>query len=771
MNPVWQAIATFLLRKRIYILIVLGLLTAFMFSVRQTEMSQVMYHSVPDSDIELIKYQNFKQEFGEDGNVMGIGIEGDIFTLENFNGLYDLTANLQTVYGVERVLSITHLYTIRTLFEDESFEVGRLVPQKPTTQAELDSLTAIIDSLPFYQGLLLDESHEFTLLAVTITDTILNSAQKTDVYDDILAYTEPLAASNSLSMRYAGLPVLRANNTKTLNVEITLFLGISLIVLAITLLFFFRSAYNVIFPMLVVGVVIIWSMGFLGLFNYELDIVTAIIPALITVISIPNCVYLITKYHIEYRHTRNKIKALILVIERIGIVTIMTNATTAVGLGVLAFTDIKPLERFGIVASLSVISAFVISLVLIPIMFSFLPPPTTNQTRHLDRRTLSFGINLIDRIVHRHRWGVYIASAIIAGIAIYGMTLVVPVSYVMDDVPRKSQVLSDINYLEERFNGVLPFEILVDTKRKQGVQRLSNLERIHELQEKLKSYDQISRTVSAADFAMFLRQAFFGGNPLAYDIPSRSEYRLIRSFLLNTDLNTNSLSKSLTDSTFQKTRISATVKDIGSIEMEILLDSMRKDIDEIFDPEDFEVSITGATPLFVRGNQFLIENLITSLLIAFGVIAIIMGILFRSVRMVLISIIPNLLPLIMVAGIMGFTGIPLKPSTALVFGVAFGIAVDDSIHYLARYRMAKKMGDSVKAAVSNSFKDTGVSMIYTSIILFLGFITFTGSSFGGTQSLGLLTSLTLGIAMFSNLILLPVLLLSFDKDTPVPAKL
>ena len=718
MNPVWQAIATFLLRRRIYILIALGILTAFMWSVRQTEMSQVMYHSVPESDEELIKYERFKEEFGEDGNVMGIGVEGDIFTLDNFNSLFDLTENLQQVNGVERVLSITHLYNIRTLFDEESFRVERLIPQKPQSQRELDSLAFCIDSLPFYKGLLLDESNRFTLIAVTITDTVLNSKHKADVYDNILSYTEPLAENGSLSMRYAGLPVLRANKTKTLSIEITLFLGIALLVLAITLLFFFRSAYNVIFPMLVVGAVIIWSMGFLGLFGYKLDIVTAIIPALITVISIPNCVYLITKYHIEYRHTRNKMKALILVIERIGIVTIMTNATTAVGLGVLAFTDITPLERFGIIASLSVISAFVISLVLIPILFSFLPPPTENQTRHLDRRTLSFGINLIDRIVHHYRWAVYLGSAVVAGIAILGMTQVIPVSFVMDDVPRKSRVLSDIRYMEDRFNGVLPFEILVDTKRKQGAQRLSNLQRINELQERLKSYDEISRTVSAADFAMFLRQAFFGGSPEAYDIPSRSEYNLIKSFLLNTRLNTNSLSKGLTDSTLQKTRISATVKDIGSIEMEALLDSMRKDINEIFDPEDYEVSITGATPLFVRGNQFLIENLITSLLIAFVIIAIIMGALFRSSRMVLISIIPNLLPLIMVAGIMGFTGIPLKPSTALVFGVAFGIAVDDSIHYLARYRMARKMGDSVKAAVSNSFRDTGVSMIYTSIILF-----------------------------------------------------
>lgn len=763
MNPVWQAIATFLLRRRIIILIVLGLLTFFMWTVRGTEISHKLTQVIPVNDDELVEYLNFKEEFGEDGNVMVIGIEGDFFDLELFNGIYDLVESLQEAEGVENVVGLTHLYTVVNDTAAERFRVKRLIAEKPETQEELDSLANVIQDLPFYRGLIMDDEMQTTLIAVSIIDTYLNSERKVEVYDRVVKRTTAFEEKFDLDLRYAGFPVIRVNVHKTVAKELVVFLLLALAVTAITLWLFFRSIYTVIFPMLVVGSVIIWSVGIIGLFGYKISLVTGVIPALITVISIPNCVYLITKYHIEYRLTGNKMKSLILVIEKIGIVTIMTNATTAVGLGVLAFTDVQPLKEFGVVAGLSVIAAFFISVMLIPIVFSFLPPPSLGQTRHLDRKVLSIFIGFLDRVVHRRRAAIYAVSLALAVLALYGMSKILPVAYIVDDIPQDSEVLRDMRYIEDRFNGALPFEILIDTQRKNGVMRLSNLKRIHELQDKLSEYESLSKTVSVADVTMFLRQAFWGGDSAAYLLPTRNEFSLIRSYLLNTDVNfnPNTIAKTLTDSLMQKTRISGSVKDIGSLKMYELIDSVEKDIYEIFDSARYDVKVTGTTQIFIRGNEYLIENLLASLVIAFIVIAIIMGMLFRSARMVFISLVPNFLPLVMVAGVMGFLGIPLKPSTALVFGVAFGIAVDDSIHFLARYRLARKLGDSVNQAVSNSFKDTGISMIYTSIILFFGFVIFTASSFGGTQALGLLTSMTLGIAMFSNLVLLPALLITF----------
>ncbi|RMG67290.1 MAG: hypothetical protein D6722_13395 [Bacteroidetes bacterium] len=766
MNPVWQAIATFIIRKRLPILIVLGILTAFMWTQRGTELTQAIADVILTNDPDKIVYDDFKQIFGDDGNVIVASLEGDFFKYPLFSQLDSLTRHLDTLDGVMGVFGITRLYDV---VRDDSMEQFQLVPmlqQPPQSQADVDSFMQRLSELPFYQGLLMDDSMHTTLLAISLDPKQLDTDQKIPLLHRVKDPVDRFAKDNDLTARFAGLPVLRVNMHETVKKELYLFLGLALIVTGITLLLFFRSFYTVIFPMIVVGSVIIFSMGLIGLFGYKMSLITGIIPALVTVISIPNSVYLITKYHIEFRRTRNKMKSLILVVEKIGIVTVMTNATTAIGLGVLAFTDIAPLREFGIVAGLSVVAAFFISLLLIPVVFSFLPPPNANQTRHLDRRGLTFLIRSLDRIVHNHRGLVYGLAILLTALSLWGMTQILPVAYMTDDVPQDSDVLKDLKFIEARFNGALPFEIMIDTGKRRGVLKRRTLQRIAELQDSLNTYDDISRSISVADFAKFFRQSFFGGGAQNYTLPTRNEFNFIVDYARNTNVfGELSLAKTLTDTNLQITRISASVRDIGSLNMEALVDSVQRDIDQIFEDDDeATIHITGTTRIFILANDALIENLLKSLLIAFAVIAFVMGLLFQSVRMVIISLIPNLLPLIMVAGIMGWTGIALKPSTALVFGVAFGIAVDDSIHFLARYRLARKLGDSVGGAVTNSFQDTGVSMIYTSLILFFGFVSFTASDFGGTQALGLLTSLTLVIAMFSNLLFLPSLLLTFDKD-------
>lgn len=766
MNPVWQAIARFIIRKRIPILIVLGLLVAYMWTVRATELVQRVSDIILTDEEELKGYNKLKEHFGDDATVMVVSLDGDIFEVERFAALYDLTEELEQIEGVENVISLTRLYDIKKDTSQKGFILQPIVTKRPETQQEVDSIAQRIRELFFYEGLILNDSTQTTLLAVSFNGELLDTDFKIPLYHStkapILAYAQKYDMEEP---RFAGMPVLRVNMHENVKRELFLFLGLALIVTAISLLLFFRSFYNMIFPLLVVGSVIIFSVGLIGLFGYKMSLITGIIPALITVISIPNCVYLVTKYHIEFKRTGNKLKSLILVIEKIGIVTVMTNATTAVGLGVLAFTDIKPLQEFGVVAGLSVVAAFFISLLLIPIVFSFLPPPTERQTKHLERKSLGFIIKSLENIVGNHRGAVYVVTAILVVSSLWGMTKVLPISYIADDVPQDSKILQDLRYIENRFNGTMPFEILIDTKKKNGAIRRKNLKLISQLQDSLSKYEDLSRSISVADFAKFFNQAFFEGNPIFYELPSSHQYPMIQDYVRKTDIFENeALSKSLTDENLQLTRVSASVRDIGSLKMKVLADSVRKDVDAIFDPEVYDTYVTGTSQIFIKANDALIENLLWSLLLAFIVISFIMGLLFKSVRMVIISLVPNILPLLMVAGVMGFTDIYLKPSTALVFGVAFGIAVDDSIHFLARFRLARKLGDSVRGAVRNSYQDTGVSMIYTSIILFFGFVAFTASDFGGTKSLGLLTSMTLGIAMFSNLLFLPALLITFVPE-------
>lgn len=773
MHPFWRLVARFILRGRVPILIVLGILTTFMWVNRGKERDNSFTKVVPEYDPQYQVYKAFKKEFGEDGNVIIAAIEADPFQLDFFRDIYDLTEDLRELQGIDQVVSLTNLVNLVRNDSLKRFEIARLYDHKPETQEEVDTIKSRIDNLPFYKGLIMSNDGSTFVIAITMAQKELDSIEKVPLFRKIKSLTGQLEEKHKVDIRFAGLPVIRTTSAELVAEEVVLFLVLAVVVMAVTLLLFFRSISTTILPLIVVGVVIVWSLGILGLFGYQMTMISAVIPALITVIGIPNSVYLITKYHIEYRQTGNKIKSLTRMIEKIGIVTIMTNATTAVGFGVLAFTDIRMLKEFGIVAGLSVVAAFFISLLLIPIFFSFLPPPYKHQTAHLDRKLLNIFVNFLDRTVHTKRWMIYTATIILTGASIWGLFLLKPVSFMTDDVPSRADLRTDLDFVEQKFKGVMPLEIIIDTKKKRSALRRSNLKKAAELQEKLEAYPSISRTLSVVDLSKYVRQVFFDGGPEAYLLPDRNEEDFIKLYLSNASLDTDRLSRTLTDTNQQKIRITGNVGNIGSIEMAKLIAAVQTDINDVFDAEKYDVTITGTTKIFIRGNEFLIQNLLQSLVLAFFVIALIIGWLFRSPRIVIISLIPNFLPLLMVAGVMGFLGVALKPSTALVFSVAFGIAVDDSIHYLARYRLALRMGDTVPEAISNSFKDTGVSMIYTSVILFFGFVIFTASSFGGTKALGLLASSTLAIAMFSNLLLLPALLLTFEPKKSrqkLPAK-
>jgi predicted RND superfamily exporter protein len=504
-------------------------------------------------------------------------------------------------------------------------------------------------------------------------------------------------------------------------------------------------------------------MGTLGILGYEITILTGLLPPVIVVIGIPNSVYLLNRYHQQINKHGNKAFALSHVIRKIGIVALITNSTTAVGFFVLLFTGIKDLQEFGLVAGLNIMATFVVSIILIPAVFSYLPKPKGRQLQHLKFKFLDFALTNLDLLVHRHRYRVFVFTGIVVVIAMIGVTKLRAVTFIVDDVPESSQVKKDLAFFEENFSGIMPLEIVVSTGKKKGILRQEFLSQVSELEDFLDEQEVISKPVSILSMLKASRQAFYNNNPEYYSLPTRADRNFILRYLSGDD-NQSTILNSFVDEDQSKMRISLKVADIGSIRLDSLIDNVvNAKIDEVFAGSDVEAKATGTTLLFVKGNKFLVKNLRLSLILAFIVIAIIMGILFKSPKMIAISLIPNLIPLIMIAGIMGYFDIALRPSTVLIFSVVFGISVDDSIHFLAKYRQELFTNKFfVPLAISKSIRETGASMIYTSVILFAGFIIFSWSEFISTTMLGVLTSTTLLIAMFANLIVLPALLMVFD---------
>ncbi|KYG83780.1 efflux RND transporter permease subunit [Roseivirga echinicomitans] len=763
----WSKLPHIVLKYRLGLMILLLLFTVFMgYMARDVKMAFNFNTAVPETDENYKYFQDFKKNFGEDGNILVLGVkDSSLYELDNFLKYEALNKKLQNVEGITNVISLATLQNITKNQDNRSFELSPLIKQSPTSQVELDSLMAVALNLKFYSGQLMNVKNGATLILITMDREVLNSKLRNDVVAEIQGIGKQFTLDSGIELHYSGMPFVRTIMQEMTARELKLFIVLSIAITALILFLFFRSWTAVVFPLIVIGVVVTWVMGTLGILQYNINVLTGLIPSIIIVIGIPNSIYLLNKYHQDFAKHGNKMKALSLMIRKIGLVTFITNFTTAIGFLVLVTTDITLLKEFGLVAGINILATFVVSMVLIPGIFSYLPAPKPAQLKHLDFKMTGRMLTLLDLLVHRHRYRVFIITFVVVGVSLYGVSKLYSVAYMVDDIPEESKLKQDLYFFEENFNGVMPLEIIIDFGKPRSSLNARNLRKVERLEIGLDSIDFVSQPISIVSFAKAIRQAYYNGDANRYSLPSPSDRNAILNYLSNQKDN-DGLLNSFVDTTGQVLRVSLKIWDLGSVKMDSLITQVVEPrIEEVFgDDDEVHTSVTGSTLLFVKGNKFLIENLQMSLLLAFAIIAIIMAILFANLRMIIISMVPNLIPLVLTAGIMGFFGIPLKPSTALIFSIAFGISVDDSIHFLAKYRQelfANKF--FVPIAISNSIKETGSSMLYTSIVLFFGFVIFVFSDFGGTVALGLLTSLTLLFAMLTNLTVLPALLMVFDS--------
>lgn len=761
----WKYAASKILRNRIAILLLLGILTGYMaFLTSKLELSYGLPRILPENDSSSIAYEEFKKRFGNENIIYLLGIDKNpLNDLQLFNAWYDLGKQLNNMDGVDTVLSVANIVNIYKNTDLQRFELKPIVTSRLKSGAELDSIRNLVHALPFYKGRLYNDSTQANLMFISLNEKRFNSKQRDEMVHELMALVKEFSEVQNVSVHYSGMPFIRTVITMVVKSELGKFILMALFITVVILFFFFRSFYPVAVSILVVAVGVIWSLGTIALFGYKITILTSLIPPLIIVICVPNCIYLINKYHYEFNKHRNQAKALSRVIERVGYATFLTNATTAAGFGTFIPTHSAVLVEFGIIASINILIIFINGLLLIPIIFSFLPPPKFHQTQHLEKRWVTSVIEAILHIISYRRRIVYAVIIVLVAISVFGILQIQTTGNLADDLPKDHFAAKDLRYLERNFNGVMPFEIYIDAKKPGMAAKEHTLKRIEALQLIMEEYPQFSKPLSLVEGLKFVKQAYYNGNPDKYQLINSQEKVFFKPYLENAGQKKDWLN-TFVDSTKQYTRITFQMADIGTKQMDVLLHEIRPRIDSVFSPDKYGVEMTGASVVFLKGTNYLVKNLFSSLLIAIVLIAVMISTLFASYRMILILLATNMVPLLLTAAVMGFFNIPVKPSTILVFSVAFGISVDDAIHYLTRYRQELKarrwnIGESVKTAL----KESGVSMIYTSIVLFFGFSIFATSDFGGTKALGILISFTLLVAMISNLVLLPSLLLSLER--------
>ncbi|MBK7561041.1 MAG: MMPL family transporter [Chitinophagaceae bacterium] len=769
----WQKLGRFILKYRLPLLLILAGLSVFMaYHASKVELSYDFSRAIPINNPKYKAYQEFRKKFGEDGNLLVIGIQTDkLFTEKIFNAYASLQRSLKKVKGVDDVIGIPTAINLVKIPETEKLKADTIFSDRALTQAEIDTGAAVFLNLPFYQHLLYNPSTHAWMMGVRINRDLMASKDRIGIVHTIGNLADEFGKENNLIVYKSGLPHIRTELSVRIVKEMRMFIFASILLSALILLLFFRSLSAMWLSLTVVMLGVIWSFATIQMMGYKISILNALIPPLIVVIGIPNCIYFLNKFHTSYNETGDKKKSLVMMVDRMGVVTLFCNLAAAIGFAVFALTQSQILKEFGIVAGINIIALFFISLIFIPAVLSFLPAPKSRHTRYLENPGLKRWLDRLERWSLNHRKFIYGISILIVAVSITGIFKLKTLGYIVDDLPKTDKLYTDLRFFESNFKGVMPLEIVVDTKEKRGVSRnFNNLIRIDSLSKFLSTIPDIARPLSITEGLKFAKQAFFDGDsnsysmPSEFDLPALSQYLSMKGDSGNL---TNSFAKlvaTFMDSEKQQARISVSMADVGSKRLPKILDSITTRVDQLFPKGKYNVQLTGTSVTFLEGSRYIINGLKDSIIWAFILIAFCMLYLFRSARILICSLIPNIIPLLITAGIMGWTGIPLKPSTVLVFSVALGIAIDVTIRFLVNYKQELPRNNfDMKKTVIDTIHSTGISIIYTSMVLIAGFVIFCFSGFDGTKALGWLTSLTLVTATFTNLVLLPAILISFVK--------
>ena len=763
----WNKIADYILNHRVLNLVIASILLIFLglkaFSVK---MGHNLANTLPETDSTMVVYRQFLDKYGPDGRAIFVGMYDDkLFNLDHFQDYYDLNEKIRVIPGVTECLSVTRVYNIVKNDSVKKFQLVQVVNRRPESQAEVDSIKDVINNLAMYEGLLFNAEKHSTMMLITLDDEHANTNIRTELTDALSILLNDYGSAHNIEMHVSGMPYIREMTTQKMVKEIVGFTALSIIVAGLILFLFFRSWRPLVSVVAIVLLSVIYMFGIMALLGFDVTILTGVLPPLLIIIGVENSIFMLNKYHREFDICHDKMQALKNVIIRIGPANFLTNTTTAVSFASFIITRNVLLVPFGILASVCIMLTYVMTMVLLPTFFSYQKKPEGKLVNYMYNPRINYIMDKVSIFVlsrKRYIYAVLVVLLLACGIGALRMTTS---GRVVDDIAKNDKLYKDIMFFEENVGGVMPFEISIDTRKPKGIMNAAFIRKVQQLEDTLALYNEFSEPLSIAEVVKFARQGFYNGKREQFKIPNNNEFGFIMRYMPETKGGElPAIVTQYMDKEMQCTRISVQMANVTTPKIDSISRSLVPKIDQIFPKEKYDVVMTGSAMVTLQGTNYLIVNLSRSLLLAFIVIALLMTITFHKFKMVIISLIPNLIPLLFTAGVMGYCGIPLKMSTILVFSIALGISVDNTIHYLARYRLQMKMNNyDIKKSVMAAILETGPSMIYSASILICGFLIFAFSSFGGTKIVGFLVPFTLLIALITNILVLPALVLTFYK--------
>jgi predicted RND superfamily exporter protein len=725
----------------------------FAFQLPKTALDYNFEDFFPADDEESQFFYEHRALFSSDNDFILVAVEND-------GSIFDSTFLKEVRAYVEEIKAIPHVKFVRSItHEEEQFiYTGGIQGSRPYINYNEFDLER--DSIQIYENKELINSlvnQKGDALSIFIRHEDLLDKKGSD--EIVNALSEVSKKYDFKRIRTAGRTIGQLFYIDTMTSEMTFYVGLSMFFVVIFLLVAFRSAWGLLVPQIVVVGSMVWIVGFMALIGAPINIILIILPSIMFVVSMSDVIHLVSKYFELLREGHAKYDAIKISLKEIGMATFLTSLTTAIGFFSLIFVNVKPIQTFGIYVGLGVLMAFIITFLSLPPLFYFtkIPKIALRKDKNFWKPIMiqSFLFTMRNR-----KWLPWLGVAVI-GIFAYGATLIVSNNFIMDDVDPETTMKQDFNYFDEKFGGVRPFEISVEmTDTTESIWDKETLLEIEKLETYLINDYHVDIKNSLVQFISVLNRASSAGNTSEFKVPnSNRDIRKYKRMLKIAEQGT--LLSTILDSTETTTRISGTIPDWGNIKSSKENQKLKKFIEENINTDNIAIKITGSAHLLDKNMSYMSSSLVQGLSFAILAVAILMGLLYRSGSMLIISIIPNIIPLIIIAGVMGFGGINLKITTAIVFTISFGIAIDDTIHFLSKFKLELNKGRSKLYALKRTYISTGKAIVLTSGILISGFLLLLMSNFMGTFYMGLMICITLFVAVLADLFILPLLLIYF----------
>ncbi len=695
------------------------------------------------------RFMTFREEFAGVDNIIFLIYESDDpFSRTNLVKNRQMVDALAEIEGVESVKSLTN---IELFTEGGDYLLQPVYDEIPLSTDSLLAGQKRMMSSELVKNYMISEDGKVAAILVEI-DRNYNEHKGRE---RILSEIDQVQLQVDWDWHQAGLPVIRTRYVQYMIADNVRFLIPVTLMLVIFLSVLFRSLVGLLLPLMVVGLTIIWTLGFMVASGVTINIISYMIPTLLMIIGVSDSVHFLVKYFHTLKDVGHRKEALFQTVKKIGTAIFFTSVTTGIGFGALSFVNIKIVKDFGIYTAVGVFFAFIITVLFIPSMLMIIKRTPESKLEAYSRGFRMRIINRVILLVRAYPKQIIAMGIIISIVGVFGAVQMNPHSKLLEDLRPGNILLDDMHVAEERMGAVLPIEIIIEVDGDgpfEDIQDVEVLTFLDQLSRYVSNISEVGKVVSVSDYMKEIHRAMNDGDPTFYKIPESRE--MIAQYMLLYE----GEFESLMNIDYTKLRIAAQIKDIDSRRSTEMENEINNYILSIV-PNGLTVEVTGTAFLALRTNNYLVKNLTNSFLIAFVVITILMAFLFRSVKMALISVLPNIIPMMIMAAVLGFFQIPLRPSTAMTFAIAFGIAVDDTLHYLTRYRMELAEADRhYRQANDATLMGTGIAMMSTTTILVSGFLVLTLSEFIPTVQFGTLSAITILSALFADLTFLPALL-------------